>query len=78
MQRFAILFVIALGLTLGGCCSKVIKREAVVQEALAARMVDLLDKGQTTREDEQAFIRATAKAWTTFREAVGAEKGKVK
>lgn len=74
MQRIAILIVIAFALA--GCgTSKTVKREAVVQEALSARMVDLLDKGQTTREDEQAFIRATAKAWTTFREAVGAEKG---
>lgn len=69
MKRIAMLVVLPLVL-LGCGVPETVTKEASVQEALAIRMVQLIDEGKTTRDQEQAFIRATAKAWTTFREAV--------
>jgi len=56
-----------------GCVSAEARRQAQVNEAACIRFVLLLDSSQTTRDQEQAFIKAQAKLATSFRESLGAE-----
>jgi hypothetical protein len=58
-------------LTLCGCVSAEAKRQATINEACWNRFAVLIDAGQTTREQEQAFIRDEAKNATAMRKALG-------
>ena len=75
MKRFYASILIMAFLLLTGCISQEVKNQAVVNEAACLRMVELIEKGETTRENEQEFIRAIAKAWTAFRDALGLRAG---
>lgn len=77
MRRMLMVLMAALAFSIAGCgISDTAKRIAVTNEAAAIRFVELLDKGETTRDQEQKYIRAQAGAWTAFRDALGIEKGK--
>lgn len=67
MKRFMLLCASA-ALFFGGCTSPKIK-QVVHENALRnQRFVAFIDSGDTTREQEQAFIRANAAAWTALDE----------
>lgn len=66
---YAILF----AFLLSGCCSAELQRQAQFSEARAYRFVDLIESAQTTRQQEQDFIRACAVMFTAIRAASGAE-----
>jgi len=56
---------------LAGCgASPELRRQASSNEARAAAFVELMDRGETSREQEQSFIRACARAFRAFRESL--------
>lgn len=56
------------GTLIGGCVSPKIK-QVVHENAIRNRkFVSFIESGETTREQEQAFIRANAAAWQALDE----------
>lgn len=54
-----------------GCTSAELKKQAVLSEGRSSAFVRLMDAGQTTREDEQAFIKASNEMFQAIKAAVG-------
>ena len=60
-------------LALAGCMSPEVQRQAILNEARCQRFVDLMQKGQTSRDQERGFILENQRAWAAFRSALGLE-----
>lgn len=73
MRWIGILVVVSLGLS--GCVSNTLWKQAVINEAITRAFVVKIDKGETTREEEQVHIKAQSRAWTTFRESLDVGAG---
>jgi len=58
-----------------GCVPHAVKPMAAQNAILARRMAELVEAGETTREQEQKFIQVNAELWTSFDDLLG---GKVK
>jgi len=66
MNRFLVAFVFALAMA--GCTPAAVK-QAVKENALRCeRFAELIEEGETTREQEQRFIQANGKAWKALSE----------
>lgn len=59
------------GGALCGCLGSTVERHVVYQAECARRFAELVRVGQTTREEEQAYIAANERAWRALREAMG-------
>ena len=57
----------------GGCCSTEVARQAQLSEVRTTRFIELIDAAQTTREQEQDYIRACKGMFTAIREATQTE-----
>lgn len=57
----------------GGCCSAELVKQAQLSEARAKRFVQLMDAGETTRTQEQDFVRACDLMFREIRAATGAD-----
>jgi hypothetical protein len=50
-----------------------VERHIAYQEVCAGRFVKLMKAGETSRTEEQDFIRASERAWHFLRQAMGIE-----
>jgi hypothetical protein len=71
MKSIFVLLAVVMMACSSGCISREAERQVLLREAEAVRFSQLIDMGQTTREQEQKFIKATVAAWTSFRESLG-------
>ena len=60
-------------LAFAGCMSPEVQRQAILNEVRCQRFVDLMQKGQTSRDQERGFILENQRAWAAFRSALGLE-----
>lgn len=69
-MRYLIAFSVVLAFAAGCCTNATLNTQVTLYEVQAKAFVDRMGSGQTTREEEQAFIREEAKAFEAIRKAL--------
>lgn len=67
LDRLLLALVFAIGLS--ACCSEELHKELSVAEAVSGAFIKRMDLGETTRDQEQAFIRKTHETITKAKKA---------